>query len=84
MSAITESFKQRFQGTSGRGLNWGYFLQDNITGSWLLTIWVIVLTLVTAVYTARQMIATPISTTIILVLWGIGILMAVLDGHDIQ
>lgn len=84
MSAITESFKQRFQGTAGRGLNWGYFLQDNITGSWLLTIWVIALTLVTAVYTARQMIATPISTTIILVLWAIGILMALFDALHIR
>jgi len=84
MTAITESLKQRFQVSAGGGFNWQYFLLDNITGSWLLTVWVIALTLVTAVYTAGQMNATPISTTIILALWAIGILLAVLDGLHLR
>jgi len=84
MTAITESFRQRFQGTTARGFNWQYFLQDNLTGSWLLTVWVIVLTLVTGVYAARQMNATPISTTIILGLWAIGILLVAIDGLHVR
>ncbi len=65
MAAITE----RFQESVGRRFNWQYFLQDNITGSWLLTIWVIVLSLATLALTIQQSSAFPTATIIIVLAW---------------
>ena len=36
MATITESLSERFRGTVDRRFNWHYWVQDNITGSWLL------------------------------------------------
>lgn len=83
MSAITESISKRLPGAAGQGFNWHYFLQDNITGSWLKTIWVILLTLITAVYTVRQINEYPVTTIAVLILLVIGILLAAADGLHI-
>ena len=64
MAAITE----RFQESVGRRFNWQYFLQDNITGSWLLTIWVVILSLATLALAIRQMGSYPTATIIIFVM----------------
>ena len=50
-TAESLSFSERIQESVSRRFNWQYFLQDNITGSWLLTIWVIVLALFTLFFT---------------------------------
>jgi hypothetical protein len=84
MAAITGSLTERIQGTIGRRFNWQYFLQDNITGSWLLTVWVIILTLATLALTVRQMSIFPTETILILVIWSIGILLAVAEGLHIR
>ena len=80
MAAITE----RFQESVGRRFNWQYFLQDNITGSWLLTIWVIVLSLATLALTIQQSSAFPTATIIIVLAWFISILVAVAEGLHIR
>ncbi len=84
MAAITESLSERFQETMSRRFNWQYFLQDNITGSWLLTAWVIILSLATLILTVRQLAAAPTATTILLLVWFIALLAAAAEGLHIR
>jgi general L-amino acid transport system permease protein len=65
------------RGSFGRGFNWQLFLQDNITGSWYQTVLVAVLTLITAFYTVGQFNKSPTRTTIVLLVWLLGVLMVV-------
>jgi general L-amino acid transport system permease protein len=55
-------------------------LEDNIIGSWYQTVWVALLTLVTAFYAAGQLDELPVSTIIVLAAWLVGILMVVVGG----
>ncbi|MDX1417677.1 MAG: hypothetical protein R3293_25965, partial [Candidatus Promineifilaceae bacterium] len=80
MAAISGSLSERIQESVGRRFNWQYFLQDNITGSWLLTVWVVVLGLVTLILTITQLNRFPVATTIIVAAWLIGIVIAVAEG----
>ena len=84
MTALSGSFKDRFQDSISRRFHWQYFLQDNITGSWLLTVWVAILTLATLALTVRQLSAFPAATTIILLLWFVGILIVAGEGLHIR
>jgi len=84
MATITESLTERFQGTIDRRFNWSYWVQDNITGSMLLTIWVIILALTTLVLTFRQAVQFPAATTVTLIFWLIGILLTVAEGLHIR
>ena len=56
-----------------RQINWSYFWQDNLTGSWSLMIWVIVLSLITLAYTGTRLSATPLFSGLLLILWAVGI-----------
>ena len=76
MAAIT----RKFENSIGSQFNWRYFLQDNITGSWLLTVWIVLLSVATAVYTMKQMQALPTSTIVVLILWVVGIGFALSNG----
>lgn len=80
MATTTVPFRERFQESISRRFNWQYFLQDNITGSWFLTIWVIVLLLATLGLTVRQLGIFPAATAVILITWFIGILLTVAEG----
>lgn len=76
MTAIT----QKIQNSVGLWFNWRYFLQDNITGSWMLTVWVALLAVVTAVYTSQQLAVLPVSTIIVIILWLVGIGLTLMAG----
>lgn len=65
-------------------INWAYVLQDNLTGSWTLMIWVIVLALVTLGYTLLRLSATPLLTTVLLITWLIGIGLVVVGELGIM
>jgi general L-amino acid transport system permease protein len=84
MTAITGSLSERIQESVGRRFNWQYFLQDNITSSWLLTVWVVILTLATLALTIRQLNVYPTGTSIILLVWFIALLVAVAEGLHIR
>ena len=43
------------RGTFSKSFNWTYFLQDNVTGSRALTIWVALLTVITLSVAVAQM-----------------------------
>ena len=78
METAIESITQQLRGSVIRGINWQLFLQDNITRSWFQTVWIGLLTLITAIFTVRQFDTIPITTSIVLVAWVIGILMVML------
>ncbi len=84
MATITESLTERLQGTVERRFNWSYWVQDNITGSTLLTVWVIILSLATLGLTIRQLGQFPAATTVTLAFWLIGILLTVAEGLAIR
>lgn len=83
MTSITETLRESYQESIGRRFNWQYFLQDNVTGSWVQTVWVVVLFLATLALTGRQWVTFPTETTVILVIWLLAILLAALDGLHI-
>ncbi len=80
MTAITESLTQRIGKSIDGRFNWRYFMQDNITGSWMLTVWVAVLAATTLYITIGQLSVAPTSTIIILIAWMIGIGLAISSG----
>ncbi|MCA9949890.1 MAG: amino acid ABC transporter permease [Anaerolineales bacterium] len=83
MAATTVPFRERFQESISQRFNWQYFLQDNVTGSWFLTVWVVILLLATLGLTIRQMGVFPGATIIILLAWFIGILLTAGEGLHI-
>ena len=83
MAEITYTVRERFQESISQRFNWQYFLQDNITGSWFLTVWVIVLLLATLAFTVTQLGVFPVATIIILIAWFIGILLTAAEGLHI-
>ena len=76
MATFAESITQ-IRKSVGRGWNWRLFLEDNVTGSWYQTVWIILLALVTGLVAAGQYSSRPLSTTIILILWLVGIALVV-------
>jgi len=60
-----------------RDYNWQFFLLDNITGSWYQTVWIAILTLVTAAFAVTQFYKMPTATVVIFAAWAIGTIMVV-------
>jgi general L-amino acid transport system permease protein len=58
-------------------INWRLFLYDNVTGSWPKAIGVVLLTIITLTYVARQLETLPLATTIILVAWVVAIVLVI-------
>jgi general L-amino acid transport system permease protein len=79
MTAITQSFTQ-LKDSIGKRFRWDYFLQDNITSSVWLTIWVVVLALGTAAYMASKLSEAPLLTIIILIVWAVFMALAIASG----
>lgn len=61
-----------------RQVNWQYFLQDNLTGSWGMLVGVIVLTLLSFGLTYLRLLASPLFAGILFFLWivGVGMVLA--------
>ncbi len=76
MTTHTESTTQG-ETSTGRGFNWQFFLQDNLTGSWYQMLIVLALAVITAVYTNGQFQESRTSTIIVLVVWLVGIAMVI-------
>ncbi|MBT3712306.1 MAG: hypothetical protein HOG15_03035, partial [Anaerolineae bacterium] len=64
--------------TIGRGINWQLFMQDNLTGSWMQTITVLFLALITSFYTYGKYEELPIMTLVVLGVWVLGIAAVVI------
>ncbi|MCB9148810.1 MAG: amino acid ABC transporter permease [Caldilineaceae bacterium] len=66
------------RGTFSKSFNWTYFLQDNITGSRGLTIWVALLTVITLAVTVSQLGSAPRRAGIIVAVWAIAVVATIL------
>jgi len=66
------------RGTFSKRFNWNYFLQDNITGSRLLTISVILLAVITLGYAVMQLGTAPGRTQIIVGVWAVAVFLTVI------
>ena len=76
-SDITNKPPVQQRGTFSKKFNMNYFVQDNITGSRGLTIWVAILTLITAGVLVSQFINAPVRGQLIFWVWAIAVLMTV-------
>ncbi|MCB9434779.1 MAG: amino acid ABC transporter permease [Ardenticatenaceae bacterium] len=76
MTTLTNTIEERRK-TFFKRFNWQYFLQDNLTGSRWLTIWVAFITLVTVGVFVGQLGSAPGWTLILTAVWAVGILMVV-------
>lgn len=76
MTTHTEPTTQN-ETSTGRGFNWQYFLQDNLTGSWHQMLIVLVLAVITGVYGNGQFQESPTSTIVVFVTWLLGIFMVI-------
>lgn len=69
------------QPTSSRlpslGFDWNRFVSENITRSWWLTLWLILLTYITIQLTLSRLQAAPISTILVLIVWAATVLITV-------
>lgn len=62
------------RGTFSKSFNWTYFLQDNVTGSRALTIWVALLTVVTLAVAVAQLGSAPKRASLIIAVWAVAVL----------
>lgn len=79
MTAITQSIAQ-LKESVGKRFRWDYFIQDNVTSSVGLTIWVVLLGLTTLFYTINQLGAATLPTIIILIAWSVMLALAIASG----
>jgi general L-amino acid transport system permease protein len=84
MATINETLSERIQGTLDQRFNWNYWLLDNVTGSWLLIIWVAVLALLTVGATIILLARFPAAATVILVFWLAGVTLAASEGLHLR
>jgi general L-amino acid transport system permease protein len=59
-------------------LNWNDWVRDHITRSWLLTLWLLLLTVITVRFTLSRLEATPVTTIVVLVAWALSVAITVL------
>lgn len=79
MSAIYQNLQTLISDRREIRFNPSQFVQENITRSWLLTLWLAVLTYVTVQVTLSQLAASPITTAIVLVVWILSVGMTVVN-----
>ena len=76
MATLSGSAEGRLASFSKR-FNWDFFLQDNLTGSTMLTVWVVFLALATTGVTVMGFGRAPGLSTIAMVLWAIGVVAVI-------
>lgn len=79
MTNLAHNLQTRFLGQRQIHFNANVFLREKITRSWLLVIWLFALTLVTIAVTRNQLVANPITTIIVLVLWVVSVVWTVFN-----
>lgn len=58
-------------------LDFSLWVNENITSSWLLTLWLIILTVLTVQFTRSRLEDAPVSTIIVLIVWAISVAITV-------
>ncbi|HRQ40255.1 MAG TPA: ABC transporter permease subunit [Chloroflexota bacterium] len=57
--------------------NWHEWVSDHITRSWLLVLWLLLLTVITVRFTLSRLEASPATTIVVLVVWAISVAITV-------
>lgn len=78
MQVLLDSFRAILPQRERLSFNWQRFMRENITSSWLMTLWVIALTAFSVNYTLGQLREAPVTTIVVLVLWFVTVLMTVM------
>lgn len=77
--AALQNLQSRLVGQRQLHFNAARFVQEQITRSWLLTLWLLLLTYMTVRYAIGQMIASPVITAVILVIWAATVAMTAIN-----
>jgi general L-amino acid transport system permease protein len=79
MSAIYQNLQSLISGQRTIRFNPALFIQENITRSWVLMLWLAVLTYLTVRITMSQLAASPVTTVIVLIIWVLSVGVTVIN-----
>lgn len=79
MSVLYQNLQSLISGQREIRFNPTLFIQENITRSWWLMLWLGVLTYITIRVTSSQLAASPVTTTIVLVIWALSLIMTAVN-----
>lgn len=79
MTTLTQQLQTRFNLPADFESQINRFVTEQITRSWLLTLWVILLTLFTLNTIVNRVQAAPISTIVVLILWVVTVLLVAVN-----
>jgi general L-amino acid transport system permease protein len=79
MSAIYQNLQSLIRGQNEIHFNPSQFVRENITRSWILTLWLAVMTYITVQVSLSQLEASPVTTIIVLVVWVLSVGMTVVN-----
>lgn len=79
MSAIYQNLQSLVSRDREIHFNPSQFVRENITSSWVVTLWLAVLTYITVRVTLTQLEASPVTTIIVLLLWAGSVAMTALN-----
>jgi general L-amino acid transport system permease protein len=79
MSALYQNLQSLISGQREIRFNPTLFVQENITRSWLVTLWLAILTYITVRVTLSQLAASPVTTIFVLVVWALSVGMTVVN-----
>jgi general L-amino acid transport system permease protein len=79
MTALRQNFQTLFGGEGKINFNAGQFVQENITRSVWLTLWLLLLTYITVTYTLSQLQTAPILTIAVLAVWLVSLAMTIIN-----
>lgn len=79
MSTIYQNLQSLIGGNREIRFNPSQFVQENITRSWIVTLWLAVLTYITLQVTLSQLEASPITTIVVLVVWVLSVAVTAIN-----
>lgn len=78
MQVVIESFGKLIPRRSQIRFNPQQFVRENITSSWILTLWLIALVAITVNYTIGRLQIVPVTTIVVLVIWALTVSMTMM------
>ncbi len=79
MSAWIQNLQTRVSGERDIHVDFSQFVHENITSSWLQTLWLLFLTYLTLRVALDQFAAAPLSTGIVAILWAVSVAITVFN-----
>ncbi len=79
MSAIYQNLQSLITGNREIRFNLSQFVQENITRSWIVTLWLAILTYITIQVALSQLSASPVTTIIVLIVWAISVVLTAIN-----